>query len=477
MKRNELVIVPSPGKSHLAPSVEFAYALLRRDDRFSVTFLVINSPFDPSPLSLPPTSHPHMQFLLVPKPLQLPSLELMKESFPNYMTLYIKSHLPQIKDIIANRFSTASSHRLSGLVVDMFCTSIVDLAIDLGVPSYLFFTSGAAALGMLIYLYSRSKLDGAVAGADSDPEIHHMPSYVNPVPTNVLPDFALNNKQRKLGSQDEYIKKTKGIIINSILELETHAVSSLSDGTIPFPPVYTIGPLLDFKGNTNDKGSDHEQIMKWLDDQPPKSVVFLCFGNYGAFSTAQLKEIATGLERSGQRFLWSVRKAQPGKVSPVDYENVDEVLPQGFSERTKEMGRVCGWAPQVEVLAHPATGGFVSHCGWNSVLESLWFGVPIGTWPMYAEQQMNAFQLVRDLGLAVELRLDFRKDGGDVVLSGEIERAVRCLMDGGEDGEGGSVRKRVREMSEKCRRAVSEGGSSYHSFGCFIEAVLANVET
>lgn len=112
----------------------------------------------------------------------------------------------------------------------------------------------------------------------------------------------------------------------------------------------------------------------------------------------------------------------------------------------------------------------MSHCGWNSILESLWFGVPIATWPMYAEQQINAFQMVRDLELAVELRLDYRMKSNDLVLAEEIERAVRCVMDGG-DG----VKKRVEEMSEKFRRAVMEGGSSFKSFGHFIEAVLGNI--
>ena len=160
--------------------------------------------------------------------------------------------------------------------------------------------------------------------------------------------------------------------------------------------------------------------------------------------------------------------------SRVICHQMNTQIPMNFChvefDRTKEIGRICGWAPQVEVLAHRAIGGFVSHRGWNSILESFWFGVPIATWPMYAEQQINAFQMVRDLELAVELRLDYRMKSNDLVLAEEIERAVRCVMDGG-DG----VKKRVEEMSEKFRRAVMEGGSSFKSFGHFIEAVLGNI--
>ncbi|KAF2319836.1 hypothetical protein GH714_019529 [Hevea brasiliensis] len=199
--------------------------------------------------------------------------------------------------------------------------------------------------------------------------------------------------------------------------------------------------------------------MQWLDDQPVASVVFLCFGSMGSFGEDQLKEIACALEHSGHRFLWSVRRPPPpGKQAfPTDYEDPQEVLPEGFLERTAAVGKVIGWAPQVAILAHPAIGGFVSHCGWNSVLESIWFGVPIATWPIYAEQQFNAFEMVIELGLAVEIKMDYSKESGMIVNCDEIERGIRCLMEN--DSE---KRKKVKEMSEKSRMALIEGGSSYH---------------
>ncbi|XP_028065239.1 UDP-glycosyltransferase 71K2-like [Camellia sinensis] len=119
------------------------------------------------------------------------------------------------------------------------------------------------------------------------------------------------------------------------------------------------------------------------------------------------------------------------------------MLPDGFIERTKGKGMVCGWSPQAEVLAHKAIGGFVSHCGWNSIMESLWNGVPLVTWPMSAEQQLNAFTMVRELGVAVEMRLDYRR-GGDLVMADEIERAVRSVMVSDSD-----VREKVKEIGEE----------------------------
>uniref|UniRef100_A0A2N9GHA1 Uncharacterized protein n=1 Tax=Fagus sylvatica TaxID=28930 RepID=A0A2N9GHA1_FAGSY len=229
------------------------------------------------------------------------------------------------------------------------------------------------------------------------------------------------------------------------------------------PPIYAVGPVLDLKCPPNpelDKAQG-DNIMKWLDDQPPLSVVFLCFGSMGSFGADQVKEIALGLEGSGHRFLWSLRMPTPTPFA-------DDVLPEGFLDRIKGKGMICsGWAPQVEVLAHKAIGGFVSHCGWNSILESLWHGVPIVTWPIYAEQQLNAFRMVRELGLAVEMRLDYRK-GADLVLADEIERAVRGVMDGIE------VRKKVKEMGEMARKAVMEGGSSFISIGQLIEDMIGS---
>ncbi|KAF2319813.1 hypothetical protein GH714_019272 [Hevea brasiliensis] len=149
--------------------------------------------------------------------------------------------------------------------------------------------------------------------------------------------------------------------------------------------------------------------MQWLDDQPVASVVFLCFGSMGCFDEDQLKEIACALEHSEYRFLWSVRRPPPPDklASPTDYEDPLEVLPEGFLERTAAVGKVIGWAPQVAILAHPAIGGFVSHCEWNSVLESVWFGVPIATWPilltdLWQDHLLDPFRVLEQIPFGIE---------------------------------------------------------------------------
>uniref|UniRef100_A0A0D3GRC9 Uncharacterized protein n=1 Tax=Oryza barthii TaxID=65489 RepID=A0A0D3GRC9_9ORYZ len=115
------------------------------------------------------------------------------------------------------------------------------------------------------------------------------------------------------------------------------------------------------------------------------------------------------------------------------------------------------WAPQKDILAHAAIGGFVTHGGWNSTLESLWHGVPMAPWPLYAEQHLNAFELVRDMGVAVEMEVDRKR--GNLVEAAELERAVRCLMDEGSE-EGRMAREKAAAAKAACRNAVDGGGSS-----------------
>lgn len=467
MEKLELVIIPAPGMGHLVSTVELAKRLLDLCCGFSITVLVIKPPFVATIGDYTKTiaaSDPRIRYIELPR-VDPPSPDLYKSSVEKYISVFIESHKSHVKDTISNLVSTESV-RLVGVVVDLFCTSMIDVAHELGVPSYLYFTSGAAFLGLMLHLPTRPGQEFK----ESDPD-SIIPSYINPVPSNCLPSFAFNKEGYSAFSDHaRKFKEMKGIIINTFLELESHAVESLMNDQTP--PIYTVGPLLDLKCTSHSElnRTHRDEIIQWLDDQPPSSVVFLCFGSMGSFGGPQLKEIALGLEQSGHRFLWSVRQPPPPDKGgmPSDYTNLDEILPSGFLERTNGRGMLCGWAPQVEVLAHPSVGGFVSHCGWNSILESVWFGVPIVTWPIYAEQQINAFEMVKELGLAVELKLDYRREN-DVVMAAEIERALRCLMN-----DDKKVREKVKEMADRSRMVVMEGGSSLTSLGRLIKDVLKN---
>lgn len=462
----ELVFVPAPGIGHLVSTVEIAKLLIDRDDRLSITVLIMKLSFDSTinayTDSLAATGR--IRYVHLPREDSDPSAQLGV----NFITSFAEKQKPHVKKAVAE-LTRSDSPRLAGFVVDMFSTCMIDVANEFGVPSYLFFTSSAASLGLMFHLQkltAEQNID-VTEFKNSDAELV-VPCYVNPVPAKVLPSVVLDKSRGSeefIGLAKEF-RETKGIIVNSFKELEPHALKSLSEGTTP--KVYPVGPILNLKSDAH----QHAEIMTWLDDQPSASVVFLCFGSMGSFNEDQVKEIAHALERSGHRFLWSLRKPAPANSLefPKDYTNFDDVLPEGFLERTAEKGKVIGWAPQVAVLAHEAVGGFVSHCGWNSTLEALWFGVPIATWPLYAEQQMNAFELVKELGLGVEIKMDYRKGESKDVSAEEIEKGIRRVME--HDSE---LRKKVKDMKEKSRKALMDGGSSLIWLGRFTEDVLDNI--
>ncbi|XP_038900053.1 anthocyanidin 3-O-glucosyltransferase 2-like [Benincasa hispida] len=479
MKKFELIFIPGPGIGHLASTVEMANILVTRDPRLAVTVLIMQSSYDKK-------SRDHIQllsesfvgksihFILLP---ELPLPEECKNGMPKPLIDIYKPHVREAMAKHANSQTNPDLPQLVGFVIDMFCMTIIDVAKEFKVPCYVFYTSSAAFLAFnfhLQMLYDQSNSNQVVEQLkNSDSESLTIPSFVNPIPGKVIPSvFVYNDVAVWLyESTRRFRTEIRGVLINTCAEIESHVINMMSSGSSSqLPSLYCVGPILNMKNTV-----DQVNVLKWLDDQPQASVVFLCFGSMGSFDEDQVKEIARGLERSGVRFLWSLRQPPPkGKwVPPSDYADVKDVLPEGFLDRTASVGKIIGWAPQIEILSHPNIGGFISHCGWNSTLESLWHGVPMVAWPMYAEQQLNAFQMVVELGLAVDITLDYRKDyllgRSKLVTAEEIESGIRKLMD-----EGDEIRKKVKAKSEEIRKAVMDGGSSYTALTHFINDVLAN---
>ncbi|KAL8478185.1 hypothetical protein ACS0TY_030176 [Phlomoides rotata] len=346
---------------------------------------------------------------------------------------------------------------------------MIDLAKELGAPSYVFFTCGAATLGLMFRLQSlRDDEHQDPSEYENSNAAVSIPAFVHPVPARVLPSPVFDSGNGFLDIAKK-LREARGIVVNTFLEFEPHAIMSLSSDE-KIPPVYPVGPMIqDERKESDEREEKGHEIIGWLDQQPNDSVVFLCFGTGGCFGGDQVKQIATGLENSGLRFLWSLRKPPPkGELGfPMEFENLDEVLPGGFLNRTAGIGKVIGWAPQMAVLSHPAVGGFVSHCGWNSILESVWCGVPMAVWPLAAEQQANAFQLVKELEIAVEIKMDYRKNS-DVIVGGEkIKKAIKALMD-----RENEIRVKVNKLKERSRKVLVEGGSSFNFFGSLIDDIM-----
>ncbi|KAI4326216.1 hypothetical protein MLD38_031553 [Melastoma candidum] len=198
--------------------------------------------------------------------------------------------------------------------------------------------------------------------------------------------------------------------------------------------------------------------MKWLDERlgENRKVIYVSFGTQARIGDQQMDEIARGLEESGHYFLWATR--------PKDGQSKETVAVAG--------GRglvVQGWVNQPAVLLHPAVEGFMSHCGWNSVLESLSSGVPMLTWAMGAEQPLNAKLVSEGLraGLAIPVE-EAERDG--LVPWKAITEGVKELM-GGEKGK--AARGRAKQIGQAAREAVGDAGSSSKSLDEFVEFVSA----
>ncbi|KAK1325516.1 putative UDP-glucose flavonoid 3-O-glucosyltransferase 3 [Acorus calamus] len=447
-----LVFLPCPGMGHLISTVEMAQLLCSRSPLISITVFTMRYHRKPSVTSsyISSVTSPNITFIDLPSPSDFHFDPTQRGE--TIISLYIQSHTPLIKQSIQNL-----NRPISAIIMDLFSTTLIDLADDLGVPTYVFFTSCASFLGLMLHLPSLHGTD--FMDMKDGLAVPTLPVKLDPLalPSPILDKT--NDAYEWYMYHGRRFKDLRGVIVNSFVELESYASNSLSEARAP--PVFMVGPIID----VNSREEKH-MCIEWLDRQPENSVVFLCFGSMGAVSAEQAKEIARALEGCGHRFLWALRvhdKVERFGLSLEADVEMEAVLPEGFLERTGERGLVLkGWAPQKEILAHPATGGFVTHCGWNSLLEGVWFGVPMLAWPMYSEQRFNALVVTEVVDVAVGMELDYGGEGG-VVKAGEVERGVRCLM------EDGRVRKRVWEMSRVSRRVGVDGGSSFAEVGRLVE--------
>ncbi|XP_027098237.1 anthocyanidin 3-O-glucosyltransferase 2-like [Coffea arabica] len=480
MEKAELIFVPWPLMGHLAQQVELAKLLINRDKKFTITVLISRLPASLDPITnklidslVASSTTEALQFFQLPPTDPTPEWSSLSRGY--FIQKQLDSQKPHVKKFIQQRQTDeSSSSKLVGVVVDMFSTSMIDVADEFGIPSYVFFTSSAAFLGLMLHFQSlQDEYNQDVSEFSNSKTSLSFPGFANPIPPSVLPIVLVDKPLwiHRFLLCARGCRKAKGILINTFTELEPYAVDSfnLSESS---PEILPVGPILNrVQYISRDVQSG---IMEWLDGQPPGSVIYISFGSLGSLQIDQVKELANGLERSGYRFLWCLRRPPPKNTIvdfPSEYENYRDVLPEGFLDRIANIGKVVGWVPQLAVLSHAAVGGFISHCGWNSTLESIWCGVPLATWPLEFEQQLNAFQLVVELELSVEITLDYSSmDKNQALVRAEqIETGIRKVMES--DSE---VRKKVKEFSDKSRRSMKQGGSSHESLGSLISKMLHN---
>ncbi|KAG5538690.1 hypothetical protein RHGRI_019301 [Rhododendron griersonianum] len=446
-----VALLPSPGMGHLIPLVEFAKQLVHHHHISSTLIIPTTGPPPQSQISVLESLPENVNHVFLP-PVHLPE-NLTNVSSQIFATMSLS--IPSLHDTLK---LLSSTNQLVALVVDLFGLDASDVAKEIGVPPYLFF--GFPAMGLLLVMHL-PKLDKMVTC-----EYRDMPEPVKllgcvPVHGRDLPDSFQDRSHvvyKTLLENVSRVTSFEGIIINSFLDLEEGAIKALQVEEPGKPPVYPIGPIIQ---TGSGDGSDRPECLKWLDDQPSQSVLFVSFGSGGTLSHDQINELALGLEMSGQKFLWVARK--PSDKSDAAFFDAQSqtdplgFLPKGFLERTKGQGLVVSsWAPQIEVLRHGSTGGFLTHCGWNSTLESVFHGVPLIVWPLFADQKMNAVML--NEGLKVTLRPKANEIG--IVEREEIARVVKELIEG---EEGKKVREKMKGLQDAAGKELNKDGSSAKS--------------
>jgi len=452
-KTIHIAVVPGVGYSHLFPILQFSKLLVQLHPYFHVTCFI------PSLESLPTDSKTILQTL--PSNINCTFLPpVNSKDLPQGITLEIQLQLTlthSLPSIHQAMKSLTLRTPFVALLVDSFAIEALNLAKEFNMLSYVYFPASVTTLASYFYML---KYDKETSCEYRDfPEPLKVPGCV-PIHGRDLVDQAQDRSSQSYKFLLKRIKRFRsvdGILINSFLEIEKDPIEALTEEGSGNPDVYAVGPII----QTPTKAGDDANGLKclaWLDKQQPCSVLYVSFGSGGTLSQEQILELALGLELSNHKFLWALRAPSSSAYSAYLSEGNDfdplQFLPSGFLERTKEKGIVVpSWAPQIQILRHSSVGGFLSHCGWNSTLESVLHGVPLITWPLFAEQRTNAVLLTDSLKVGLRPRVN--QNG--IVEKVEISELIRCLMEGGEDKK---LQKNMKELKEAANSAHKDDGSS-----------------
>nr|GLL43606.1 beta-D-glucosyl crocetin beta-1,6-glucosyltransferase-like [Ipomoea trifida] len=323
-------------------------------------------------------------------------------------------------------YDVVSSINPDLLIYDGFQPWAASQAASLNIPAVHLSTAGAVAMSSLAH----SRVDGVRGSKFPFPEIYYRGHEIR----RFISMAKKNPTGVDLGSLGfKSIEQSHKIMfINSCREMEGKYVDYLSHLTKK--EVMAIGPLI--RPTTDEE--DHADIVQWLQDKDESSCVLASFGSEYSMSRTDMEEIAFGLEISGVNFIWAVKF--PAGVDTA----VEEAVPEGYLERVKGRGIVVkGWVPQAKILADKKICGFLSHCGWNSLLESLTFGVPIIALPLHLDQPGNA-RLVEEIGVGVEA---MKGENGEIKRE-EVAKALRKVA---MEKSGEEMKQKARELSVKMR--------------------------
>ncbi|KAI3511589.1 hypothetical protein L1887_18744 [Cichorium endivia] len=341
-------------------------------------------------------------------------------------------------------------HKVDFIIYGICLPWVAEVARELHVPSALFFIQSAASFSVVYHLF---RSDGGVGNSNIDPtgivKLPGLPSLrYSEVPSFLLPTDAVS-----LVFQEhvEILEKQSNsfMLLNTFDGLEEESIEAIPNHL----NIFSVGPLVTgeieepFVRDTF-QDSDRETYLRWLDSKPEKSVVYVSFGSLLNLQKKQKEEIFEGLIELGYPFLWVIR----------NHGEDDEEVRRYTAE---DGGLIVRWCSQVEVLNHVAIGCFVTHCGWNSTLESMVGGVPMVGCPQNADQKMNAKMVEEVWGNGVKAVAD----GEGVVGREEIKRCLEAVMGGGE------IHRNCEKLKSLAMEAMVEGGSSHRNLNQFFKTL------
>ncbi|XP_074581872.1 7-deoxyloganetin glucosyltransferase-like [Curcuma longa] len=456
------VCVPFPAQGHITPMLKLAKLL--HSHGFHVTF--VNTHYNHRRLlrSGAISSHalPTFRFLTIPDGLP-PSDDDATQSIPELCRSLPRAAAEPFRDLLKALPATC-------VVSDGVMSFTLDAAEEAGLPAVVFWTTSACGfMGYLHYEQLRERgltplkdekdlangyLDTPVdwiPGMTKKMRLRDFPTFIRTTdPNDVMLNYCTREAQRAI--------LATAVVLNTFDDLERPVLDGIA--TVLPRPIYTIGPLLSSSPGGGALSSLRSNLwkeepgcMEWLRGKRPCSVVYVNFGSITVMTREQLVEFAWGLANCGYEFLWVVR---PDLVT-----GNAAVLPPEFVEETKNRGLLASWCPQEAVLGHEAIGGFLTHSGWNSTMESVAAGVAMLSWPFFAEQQTNCRYACKEWGNAMEIDNDVKRT--------EVSELIRELM-GGEKGK--DMKRKAAEWKEKAKRATGPGGSSAVNLQRLIEEAL-----
>jgi len=458
-----VVMFPFMAKSHATPLTHLAH-LLRRRQLATVTFFT--TPGNAAFLRAALSGADGVAVLELPFPddVVIPGVPPGAECFEALDSLSSLPAFTAAVSLLRPRFEeelAAMRPPASVVVADAFLYWAHAAAAAVGVRTLAFF-GGNMFLHVMMEVIVRDNPVAMLAGGASDaaftvPEFPHVQLSLDdlPFPFNE-PDLMAAPSMRKMGAKLlKAIADSHGLIVNTFQAMESRYIDHWNRHV--GPRAWPVGPLC-LAQPTTPPLDVAPAWMRWLDEKAVagRAVLYVMLGTTVAVPGAQLREVADGLEHSGLDFLWAVR--------PVDADL------GGVEERVRGRGMVVReWVDQRAILRHDGVKGFMSHCGWNSVIESVSAGVPLAVWPMSAEQPLNA-KLVDELKIGI--RVVPSKHGMTSTLvrvrSEEVASVAKELMKG---EKGAEAARNMAALAAKAREAVDEGGSSWRA----VEEMIAGL--